>query len=87
MRSEGEIRFKDPFEFDERFVIEGYVVNVLRREVRVVEAKCNGLVWEPRVMLLSTKPFFLRCSNDLAVDHKSGGAVMIKSREAKNPHC
>jgi hypothetical protein len=39
---------------------------------------------ETFIMLFASKPFFLRSSDQLPINNKSGGRIMIKRRNPKN---
>ena len=42
-------------------------------------------MWKARIMLLACEPLFLRSRDNIAIDDKSGGAVVVECRNAKYP--
>src|SRR5574341_334970 len=43
-------------------------------------------MWKSRVVLFSCEPLFLCSSDDLAITHETGRAIVIKSRYSENIH-
>jgi hypothetical protein len=62
------------------------VVNLFKLDPRLFETVAHGIVREPRVVLLASKPLFLSCRNDLSVQDESGRAVVVKRRDSKDSH-
>src|SRR5918993_5045301 len=76
-RGKTDVGFEEPLEFDKRLVIEHNVCEILDSDPSFVQTILNGMTWKTWVMLLSRKALFLRRRNDLAILHKTGGAVMV----------
>jgi hypothetical protein len=85
-RSETDIGFEEPLEFDKRLVIEHNVFEILDSDTSFVQTILNGMTWKTWIMLLSRKALFLRRSDDLAILNKTGGAVMVVRRDTENMH-
>ena len=56
----------------------------LELEVGLRETEVDSVGWKSMVVLLPRKAFFLRGSDDLAVNHQRGGRIVIKGREPQN---
>src|SRR6266851_2493768 len=74
-----EVGFEQTVEFQQRLVIEAYVVQVFGVEFGFAETVERGVEWETMVMLYARESFFLRRSYDLAVNDQTGGGVVIES--------
>jgi len=61
---------EDALELEERLVVERDVVEILCRDVPVVEAELDRVLREPRVMLPAGKALLLRGGQDFAVAHE-----------------
>jgi hypothetical protein len=85
-RRETEVGFEEPLEFDKRLVIEHNVFEILDSDPSFVQTILNGMTWKTWIMLLSRKALFLRRRDDLAILHKTGGAVMVVRRDTENMH-
>src|SRR4029450_5309473 len=85
-RCVGEIGLEQALELQERLVVEGDVVDVLKLDVGLVEAVLHGVLREARIVLLAREALLLRGADEMAVLDQRGGAVMIESRYAEHAH-
>src|SRR6185503_10817177 len=85
-RRKADVGFKQPLEFDQRLVIKHNILKVLNPNPSLVQTILNRAMRKSRIMLLSCKSFFLCRSDDLAVPHEAGGAVVVEGGNAENIH-
>jgi hypothetical protein len=85
-RREGEVGLEQPFELEERLVVEGDIVDVRHLDAGGVEAVLHRLLGEGRVVLLAREALFLRRAHQLAVLDQRRGTVMIESRDPEHAH-
>ena len=78
-RREGQVGLQQALELGQRFVIKGNIVQVLRRDSAFLQTIAESLRGECRIMLDPGEPLLLGRGDDPAVDHQSGGAVVIES--------
>src|SRR5262249_35337228 len=83
-RGEGQIRLEQSLEFQERLVIEGYVVDLVRSDACLLKAGHHGLARESRVVLLSREPFLLGRRDDATVHSHGGRGVGVVGGDAEN---
>ena len=69
-------------ELQDRLVIEGDEVDVLRLDASAFETECDGLSRVSRVVLLAGEPLFLSSRNDFTIAQQGGGRIMIEGRDA-----
>src|SRR5262249_44769420 len=85
-RRKGEIGLEQPIEFQERFVVEGDVIDLGDADAAGVKAIARGVMGKTRVVLLAGEALLLGGRHDAAVREQAGGAVVIKRRYAENAH-
>ena len=71
-------------EFRQRFVVKGYVVQVLGPDARFFETVGNGIDGESRVMLFARETLFLGCGDNVSIHQQRRSAIVIKRRDAQN---
>src|SRR5205085_6909740 len=81
-----EIVHEQPLEFQERLVVENYMVYVGKPCARGFQTVADRMHWKRRVVLLACETFFLCGGDDATVLDQRGGAVVIERRDAENAH-
>lgn len=81
---ESEVGLEQSLELEQRFFIEGDVIDLIGFEASGIEAIANGVGRETRIMFDSREPLLLGCRNDLAVHQQSGGGVMVEGGDAQD---
>lgn len=79
-----EVRQQYPFEFDERLIVEGHIIQVVRTNACFVKAVLDRVGREGRIVFLACEPFLLSRCDYMAVGNKCGCTVMIESGDAQN---
>jgi hypothetical protein len=75
-----------PFEFNERFLVETDVVDVLDEKFAFGETVLNRVGGKPLIVLATREPL-LRCSgDDLTVAHEARRRVVVKGGNAEDVH-
>ena len=74
-----QIRFQEPLELHEGFVIKDNVAEVLDRTVRLAQTVPDGLAREARILFFPRKPLFLCCRKNRPIANQTGGTVVIES--------
>lgn len=77
-RGESEIRFEQPFEFDEGFIVKDQVLHVLQPDSTRSQAVVHCPMRKSRIVLFPGKALFLRRCDDLPVLYQRGRAIMIE---------
>src|SRR5262249_27121355 len=80
----GEIGFQQAFELRQGLVIKSHKIEVLRTQPRFPKAVGDGFPGEIRIVLLSGESLLLSSGDDLAVDHKRSGTVVVKGRNSQD---
>ena len=83
-RREGQVGLDQPVELHERLVVEGEVVEPLRREPRLGQAIRDRSGRKARVVLSPREPLFLRRGDGFAVDHERRRTVVIERRDTED---
>ena len=79
-----EIRLEEALELHERLVVERHVVELLGGEPSRLEAVARGVRGKLRVVLLAGEALLLRGGDDLPVDEKTRGRVVVVGRQAED---
>src|SRR5216117_2293101 len=82
--SECQVRLDQPVELQERLVVEGKVVELVRGETGLGQTVCDRADGKARIVLAAAESLFLSGGDDGAVDHDGRRAVVIEGRDAKN---
>src|SRR5687768_1917556 len=77
-RRKRKIRFEQPFELEKGLVVESDMVELVRAQPRVFEAKSDRIAGEAGVVLFPREALLLRRRNDVAVDHEGGCGIVIE---------
>ena len=85
-RRECHVGFEEPFELEERLVVEGNPVNVVECDAGFIETPSDGVGGIARVVFLAREAFLLRRGHDAPVLHQGRGAVVVERREAEDTH-
>jgi hypothetical protein len=84
LRHHAQIRLEDALELEQRLVVEADVVQILRLDARRLQAVLHRARREIRISLLPGEPLLRAGSDDLAVLHQGGGAVVVVSGDPEN---
>ncbi len=79
-RGISDVGFEEPFEFQQRLLIEDNIIKLFGSDVPGLEAILNGVYRELVIVLFSCESFLLGSGDDFTVAHKRSSAVMVKSR-------
>ena len=83
-RGEGDIGFKEPFQFQKRLFVEDDIVDIVKRQTCSIQTKGDSVFGEGGVIFAPSKALFLGRGNNLTIAQQGGGTVMIKSRYTEN---
>ena len=81
-----EVGLEETIEFQQRFVVEANVVELVGFYPCFAQAVACGVERETVVMLDARESLFLRRGHDLTINDQAGGRVVIKSGDAKNAY-
>jgi hypothetical protein len=85
-RRKCQIGFQQSFELEQWFVVEGNEVHLIEADPCLGQAVVQRVAGETRIVLLTSEPLFLRRSHDFAVADQRRRGVVVKRRDAYNPH-
>ena len=85
-RGVGQVGLEDPFEFEQRLVVEDDEIELAPVDARFAKAVVDRLLGEAVVVLLAGKALFLGSRDNFSVAHERGGAVMIVRGDPENVH-
>jgi hypothetical protein len=85
-RRECHVGFKQPLEFQERFVVKGNVPDAGSVDAGLFQAVGNGCLRKARVVFFAGETFFLRGCDDFSVAQQCCGTVVIKSGNPEDIH-
>jgi hypothetical protein len=83
---EGDVGFQQPFEFQERLLVEDDVIDVVDADAAEFQARRDGVMRKRRIVFAAREALFLRRRDDIAVDDERRGAVVIERRDSENIH-
>src|SRR5262249_32716608 len=85
-RRERNIGFHQPFEFQERLVVEHDVIELVEFRAGFLETIGDGVVWKRWLVFLAGEAFLLYRGHNAAVLYQRGCAIVVKGRDAKDTH-
>src|SRR5437763_606687 len=74
------VGLQQPLEFQKRFIVKSYQVNVCSANPAFSQTVINGVARETMVVLLAREALFLRSSNYTAIAHQARGGIVIVGR-------
>src|ERR1700756_1653890 len=85
-RRHRDIGLEQPFEFQERLVVEGDAIDIGELCARGLKAIADRVLRKRRVMFLAREALLLSGRDDKAVLDQRGGAVVIERGDAEDAH-
>src|SRR5205814_7981606 len=79
-----EVRLQQTLEFQKGLVIEGDMVQTISGETTLLQAVIDRMERKILVVLLPGKTLLLRCGDQLAVDDKRGGRIVVERGNPEN---
>src|SRR5439155_12038390 len=83
---EGQVRLQEPFELDQRLVVEGDIAQVGEGDATFPETVLDRLRREPGIVLLPGETLLLRGGHDRTVSNETGRAIVVKRRNTQDVH-
>ena len=84
--SECEIGFEQPFELEERLVVERDMIDVGEADAGLGQAIGDGVMRETGIVLLAGEALLLGGGDDLSVDDQCRGAIVVERGQSENSH-
>lgn len=85
-RRKTDVCLEQAFELEKRLVIKDDEVDVVEPDSGLCHAVLDRTTRKTRIVLLTAEAFLLSGGDDPAVFDERGRAIVIKRRQAKNPH-
>src|SRR4029453_15981447 len=83
-RSVVEIGLEQPLELEQGLVVEAHVVELFGADAGFPQTVGDGVARESMVVLLAGEALFLRRRDDLAVDEKARGGVVVEGGDSED---
>ena len=77
-RRESEIGFKQPFELQERLVVEHHIIDVLKAGAALPQDEIDGVAGKAWIVLLAGEALLLGRRDDITILDQRRGAIMVK---------